>query len=111
MSSLHLMLGVAALFLPVVLALVLYDLRWIYLSLRAGQVPPWGAFLRLLAAGFCHGGAVLMATKSGVWPEPVLKFWLHMTLDPGLTFYAVGLWELNGRIQKRRERAASAPEA
>jgi hypothetical protein len=95
------MLGLAALAWPLVLFLVVYDVRWIALALRAGQRPPWGAFLRLAAAAFCHGGALLLALHAHDWTSRQLTFWLHMTLDPGLTFYAFGLWELFGRVQQR----------
>lgn len=100
MTSLPLVLGVCALFLPVVLLLVAYDLRWIALSLRAGQAPPWGAFVRLFAAACCHGGAILLVTHGNDWPTQKLTFWMHMTLDPGLTFYSLGLYDLYRRVAK-----------
>lgn len=102
MIPMPVMLAFAGLFLPVVLALLAYDVRWIYLSLRAGQLPPWGACLRIVAALCCHGGVMLMAFKSHVWPEKTLTFWLHMTLDPGLTFYSLGLYDLYGRLTKKK---------
>ncbi|MOA59784.1 hypothetical protein D3C78_1844830 [compost metagenome] len=73
-------------------------------------MPPWGAFARIFAALCCHGGVMLLAFKTNVWPEKQLTFWLHMTLDPGLTFYAVGLYDLYARMAKARE-ARKAPEA
>lgn len=97
------LLAVAALFLPLVIALVVYDIRWIYLSLRARQLPPWGAFCRLFAAACCHGGAILLLKFTGVWPEKVMTFWMHMTFDPGLTFYALGLWDLFNRVAKGKK--------
>lgn len=102
MTSLPLVLGACALFLPVVLLLVAYDLRWIVLSLRAGQFPPWGTFARLFAAACCHGGVILLALHGNDWPGQKLTFWMHMTLDPGLTFYSLGLYELYGRMARTR---------
>ena len=103
MPSLVVVLGFCAVALPVVLGLVAYDLRWIWLAIRAGQVPPWGAFVRLFAAVCCHGGVAVLALGQA-WPPEQLTFWLHMTLDPGLTFYAVGLYELCGRLSARQVR-------
>jgi hypothetical protein len=91
-------LGGCALFLPVVLVLVAYDLRWIALAMRAGQLPPWGAFARLFAAACCHGGVILLVMHGADWPPEKLTFWMHMTLDPGLTFYSLGLYELYRRV-------------
>lgn len=99
------MLAVLALFLPLVLTLVIYDVRWIVLSLRAGQMPPWGTYMRLFAAVCCHGGALILMAHGRDWPAKTLDFWLHMSFDPGLTFYSIGLWELYGRIQKRAQRS------
>ena len=101
MPSLSLVLAIACVFLPMALLLALYDLRWIVLSLRAGRRPPWGAPLRVLAALFCHGGVALLVAHHADWPEPMLTYWLHMTLDPGLTFYAIGLYDLFLRVQRR----------
>lgn len=94
-------LTIAGLLLPLVLALVAYDLRWVYLSTRARRLPPWGAIARLFAALCCHGGAVLLIRNHEVWNEAQMRFWMHMTFDPGLTFYALGLWDLYSRLQKR----------
>ena len=104
-------LAAMALAAPLVLALVAYDVRWIWLTLRAGVTPPWGAFVRLGAAALCHGGAVLLATYGGVWPRETLVWWMHMTLDPGLSLYALGLWELWQRAARAQEatRRASRP--
>lgn len=109
MNAMHLVLAVAGLFLPLVIGLFIYDVRWIMLSIRAGQMPPWGAFARIFAAVCCHGGVMLLAFKSQVWPEKTLTFWLHMTLDPGLTFYALGLYDLITRLNNRQ--AKPAPQA
>ena len=106
MLPMPVMLAFAGLFLPIVLALLVYDVRWIVLSLRAKQTPPWGAFMRIFAALCCHGGVMLLAFKSGVWPEKQLTFWLHMTLDPGLTFYSLGLYDLFTRLTKKKPGAA-----
>jgi hypothetical protein len=95
------MLAFAALFLPVVLLLVAYDLRWIALTVRAGRLPPWGAFARLFAAVCCHGGIIVLLVHGRDWPPTQLVFWLHMTLDPGLTFYALGLYDLARRVRPR----------
>lgn len=96
-------LGLMALAVPVVLALVCYDVRWIALSLRRGQRPPWGTWLRIGAALLCHGGAWVLAVKGPVWPRELTLWWMHMLLDPGLTLYAVGLWELSRRMMDRKE--------
>ena len=109
MSAMPIVLACAGQFLPLVLGLLIYDVRWIYLSIRAGQLPPWGTFARIFAALCCHGGVMLLAFKSNVWPEKQLTFWLHMTLDPGLTFYALGLYDLYARMAKARQ--APAPQA
>ncbi|MNS21204.1 hypothetical protein D3C72_529610 [compost metagenome] len=106
MPSMPIVLAFAGLFLPLVLALLVYDVRWIVLAVRARQTPPWGAFARIFAAFCCHGGVMLLAFKSGVWPEKTLTFWLHMTLDPGLTFYAVGLYDLYSRMANRQAKPA-----
>lgn len=98
------MMGLAA---PVVLLLVAYDVRWIWLSLRAGVAPPWGAWVRLGAAALCHGGAVLLAARGAVWPRETLVWWMHMTLDPGLSLYAVGLYELWARVGALKRPARS----
>jgi hypothetical protein len=95
-------LGLMALALPLVLALVLYDVRWIVLSVRAGRQPPWGTWVRLGAAVLCHGGAWVLASRGPVWPRELTLWWMHMLLDPGLTLYAVGLWELSRRLMDRR---------
>jgi hypothetical protein len=102
MIPMPVLLAFAGLFLPVVLALLAYDVRWIYRSVRAGQMPPWGTYLRIVAAFCCHGGVMLLAFKSHVWPEKQLTFWLHMTLDPGLTFYSLGLYDLYTRLTKQK---------
>lgn len=105
MPSLALLLTVVTLFAPVVLFLVAYDLRWIALNARAGRRPPWGAVARLVAAVCCHGGVAVMALHGTDWPREKLTFWLHMTLDPGLTFYALGLYDLVLRANRRASRA------
>lgn len=105
------MLTLVTLFLPLVLLLVVYDLRWIYLSLRARQLPPWGTFVRLFAALCCHGGGLILAAHGHDWPEKQLTFWMHMSFDPGLTFYSLGLWELYSRVNKRREALAGGRES
>jgi hypothetical protein len=94
-------LGLMALALPFVLALVLYDVRWIVLSVRAGRRPPWGTWARLGAAVLCHGGAWVLAARGPVWPRELTLWWMHMLLDPGLTLYALGLWELSRRLTDR----------
>ena len=104
-------LAVAGLFLPVVLGLLAYDVRWIVLSVRSGRIPPWGTFLRIFAAFCCHGGVMLLAFKSHVWPERTLTFWLHMTLDPGLTFYALGLYDLYTRLSAKKPAPPAADQA
>lgn len=106
MPSLPIVLAGAAVLLPVVLVLVAYDLRWIVLALKAGRIPPWGAFCRLFAAVCCHGGVAILALHARDWPSEQLTFWLHMTLDPGLTFYSLGLYELWGRVSRRSGRRA-----
>lgn len=98
-------LAAMALAAPVVLLLVAYDIRWIWLAARAGITPPWGAFVRLGAATLCHGGAVLLAAYGTVWPRETLVWWMHMTLDPGLSLYALGLWELWSRVSRMRPAA------
>lgn len=95
--TLAMALGVVALAAPIVLGLVAYDLRWIWLARRAGIASPWGTWVRLLAAALCHGGAFVLASRGGVWPRETLVYWMHMLLDPGLTLYALGLYELAGR--------------
>jgi hypothetical protein len=102
------MLAFAALFAPVVLLLVVYDLRWIVLAVRAGRLPPWGAFARLFAALCCHGGLIVLLMHAHDWPQPRLTYWLHMTLDPGLTFYALGLYDLLRRVAAREARVPGA---
>lgn len=109
MTAMPIVLAIAGLFLPIVLGLFIYDVRWIVLSVRAGQMPPWGAFARIFAALCCHGGVMLLAFKSQVWPEKTLTFWLHMTLDPGLTFYALGLYDLYTRMANRAATKAPTP--
>ncbi|MEB3283948.1 MAG: hypothetical protein VKN33_01505 [Candidatus Sericytochromatia bacterium] len=90
-------LGWMALVTPLVLLLVVYDVRWIALSVRAGRRPPWGTWVRLAAAALCHGGALLLVLRGSTWPASVTVWWMHMLLDPGLSLYAVGLWELQRR--------------
>jgi hypothetical protein len=90
---------------PIVLLLVAYDVRWIWLSFRAGVAPPWGTWVRLAAAILCHGGAALLAARGAVWPRDVLVWWMHMLLDPGLTLYALGLWELWRRAASGAQQA------
>jgi hypothetical protein len=94
-------LGLVALAAPIVLLLMAYDLRWIWLARRAGITPPWGTWARLLAAILCHGGAFVLASKGAVWPRVQLVYWMHMLLDPGLTLYALGLWELTKQALDR----------
>lgn len=95
-------LGLMALAAPLVLALVAYDVRWVWLCLRRGGRPPWGTWLRIGAALLCHGGAWVLAVKGPVWPREVTLWWMHMLLDPGLTLYALGLWELARRVNGTR---------
>lgn len=102
-------LAAMAIAAPVVLLVMAYDVRWIWLSLRAGVAPPWGAFVRLAGASLCHGGALLLAAYGAVWPRETLIWWMHMTLDPGLSLYAVGLWELWQRVARVRAPASPAP--
>ncbi len=97
-------LGVVALAAPIVLLVMAYDLRWIWLARRAGVTPPWGTWVRLLAALLCHGGAFVLASKGAVWPRAQLVYWMHMLLDPGLTLYALGLWELAKQAMDRPQR-------
>jgi hypothetical protein len=104
-TTLTVWLAAMAIAAPVVLLLVAYDVRWIWLSVRAGVAPPWGAFVRLGAAALCHGGAALLASYGAVWPRETLVWWMHMTLDPGLTLYALGLWELGQRVGRQRPAA------
>jgi hypothetical protein len=99
--------AIATLFLPIVLVLVAYDIRWLIRSVRAGQWPPWGIYSRLFAAVCCHAGVFILAAYGRTWPQAQLTYWLHMTLDPGLTFYAVGLYELYGRMLSGGERRAA----
>lgn len=94
-------LGWMALVSPLVLLLMLYDLRWIVLSVRARRAPPWGTWVRLAAAILCHGGAWVLAVRGATWPASLTIWWMHMLLDPGLTLYALGLWELQRRALVR----------
>lgn len=104
--TLALALGAMGLASPLVLAVVAYDLRWIWLARRAGVTPPWGTRVRLAAAILCHGGAFVLASKGATWPRAQLVWWMHMLLDPGLTLYALGLWELWGRAREAPTRPA-----
>lgn len=97
-----------ALAAPLVVALLLYDARWIGLSWRAGQRPPWGTWVRIGAALLCHGGAWLLATQGPHWPAARTIWWMHMLLDPGLSLYALGLWELARRVLSAPEVSARA---
>jgi hypothetical protein len=82
---------------PFAAVLMLYDLRWIVMSLQRGVMPPWGTWVRITAALFCHTGSFILYRYQSEWPPQMLTFWLHMTLDPGLSLYAIGLWELYTR--------------
>ncbi len=94
---------------PIAAVLMLYDLRWIVLSLQRQILPPWGTWVRITAALFCHIGSFILYRYLSIWPAQTLTFWLHMTLDPGLSLYAIGLWELYTRaVTLDRSRSRSS---
>lgn len=107
MDPLLALLGALALAWPLVLALALYDLRWALLARKAGQWPPFGVWARLAGMLLGHGGAALIVARHGAWPPEVLKFWIHMALDPALCCYAYGLYDLQAQLQRRQGQAST----
>lgn len=99
------LIAAACLAWPIMAFLAFLDLRWIAKALRARRLPPWGCLTRVAAVALCHAGAYLYWRYSAVWPEVTTKFWLHMTVDPGLTFYALGLYELARHVVPAKARA------
>lgn len=99
------LIAAACLAWPVLAFLAFLDLRWVSRAVGARRVPPWGCVARLAGMALCHLGAYLYWRYHAAWPEATLKFWLHMTVDPGLTAYAFGLYDLARRVMPARRRA------
>lgn len=110
MEGLIPLLASVALAWPVVLILAAYDARWAYLAAKHQQPIPWGVWSRMVGLVLGHGGAALILAKHGAWPAPVLKFWVHMALDPALCCYAYGLYDLAHQAQKAQAARRKALE-